>query len=206
MTVYVETNFVLELALHQEEHEACSELLGEAEVGRAQIVIPAFSLVEGWTALRRRRADRQRLLPAVREQVRTLSRSAGTSNVFRDLLEEWDALEPSLLQAEEDGMRTVSERILACATLVDLAGSDVREAIRLGERLDLRMEDAVVLAAVLRHLGGGTAASAVFLNRNSRDFATPDVRRELLAHGCEFRPSFADGLAFIRTRAGKSPA
>lgn len=60
MKVYVETNFVLELALEQAQHESCEQLLRLSEGGRIELVIPAYSLVEPHETLRRRHLNRER--------------------------------------------------------------------------------------------------------------------------------------------------
>ena len=39
---YVESNFVLELALEQDEAESCRDILSLCEAGRLDLVIPAF--------------------------------------------------------------------------------------------------------------------------------------------------------------------
>ncbi|MGB6295983.1 MAG: hypothetical protein WBF90_07325 [Rivularia sp. (in: cyanobacteria)] len=44
MDVYVESNFVLELALLQEQHKSCQELLDLAEIKKIRLIVPAFSL------------------------------------------------------------------------------------------------------------------------------------------------------------------
>ncbi len=46
MIVYVESNFVLELAFLQEEHERCLALLSLAESRDIHLVLPAFSIGE----------------------------------------------------------------------------------------------------------------------------------------------------------------
>ena len=46
MIVYVESNFVLELAFLQEEYESCLELLHLAESQAMHLVLPAFSVGE----------------------------------------------------------------------------------------------------------------------------------------------------------------
>lgn len=51
MDVYVETNFVLELALLQEQQESCQKLLDLAEAGRINLILPAFSLTEPYETL-----------------------------------------------------------------------------------------------------------------------------------------------------------
>ena len=54
MNVYVESNFVLEQALEQEQCESCKELIGIASSGSIRLVVPAFSLAEPHIALMRR--------------------------------------------------------------------------------------------------------------------------------------------------------
>lgn len=58
MIVYVESNFVLEIALLQEQHSACEALLELCVNGRIQILIPTYAMIEPFGALFRRRAER----------------------------------------------------------------------------------------------------------------------------------------------------
>ena len=51
MTAYVESNFVLEHALQQEQSDACNGILDLAASGRISLVAPAFSLSEPHQAL-----------------------------------------------------------------------------------------------------------------------------------------------------------
>jgi hypothetical protein len=46
LNVYVETNFVLELVLAQEQQASCEEILALSEEGSLRLVIPSYSLVE----------------------------------------------------------------------------------------------------------------------------------------------------------------
>jgi hypothetical protein len=46
VNVYVESNFVLQLALLQESHSSCEAILQLCEGDESRLVIPAFSLVE----------------------------------------------------------------------------------------------------------------------------------------------------------------
>ena len=61
MIVYVESNFVLELAFLQEEHESCLELLSLSEPGDICLVLPAFSIGEPYEAWVRRSKQRRGL-------------------------------------------------------------------------------------------------------------------------------------------------
>jgi hypothetical protein len=56
VNISVESNFVLELALLQEQHASCEDILRLSEAGNAQLIIPAYSLVEPYeTPIRRHR-------------------------------------------------------------------------------------------------------------------------------------------------------
>jgi hypothetical protein len=46
MNVYVETNFILELAWMQEQYESCKNILTLCETGKAKLILPAFQLVK----------------------------------------------------------------------------------------------------------------------------------------------------------------
>ena len=60
MNIYIESNFVLELALVQEQEASCENLLQVCEAGRAKLIIPAYSLVEPYETLVRRHTQRRR--------------------------------------------------------------------------------------------------------------------------------------------------
>ena len=68
MRVFVESNFVLELTLQQQEYESCAAILGLAKAHRLELLIPSFALFEPFTTLDRRRRDRE----ALGTQVKTL--------------------------------------------------------------------------------------------------------------------------------------
>ena len=64
MKVYVETNFVLELALEQAQHAECEEILRLAESKSVEIALPAFSFVESASKVERRKSH-----PTKRESI-----------------------------------------------------------------------------------------------------------------------------------------
>ncbi|HMB94298.1 MAG TPA: hypothetical protein VKP65_25845, partial [Rhodothermales bacterium] len=76
MNVYVETNFVLEWALLQEQHASCEQIVGLAAEGQIRLVLPAYSLVEPHETLTRFFKKRQLITEEVRNELRQLGRSA----------------------------------------------------------------------------------------------------------------------------------
>ena len=64
MNVYVESNFVLELAFLQEQFASCEEILSEAHrAHRIQLLIPTNSLAEPYEALTTQQ-KRRKIIPS----------------------------------------------------------------------------------------------------------------------------------------------
>jgi hypothetical protein len=72
MTVYVESNFVLEQALQQEQSESCDAIVSWAASGEISLVIPAFSLAEPHQALAQKEKVRNRLNNELQQQLSEL--------------------------------------------------------------------------------------------------------------------------------------
>ena len=75
MNVYVETNFVLELAFQQEELESCEQILRRCEAKRIQLVIPAYSLAEPHEKLIRQAKNRSELHRKLHDELEQLKRT-----------------------------------------------------------------------------------------------------------------------------------
>ena len=52
MNIYVESNFVLELALYQEQYQDCERVLSICEAGKAKLILPAFCIAEPYETLK----------------------------------------------------------------------------------------------------------------------------------------------------------
>ena len=79
MTVYVESNFVLEHALEQEECESCADIIRLALDRRVTLAIPAFSLAEPHQAIAAKAKARLRLGDELRIHLGELARSNVTA-------------------------------------------------------------------------------------------------------------------------------
>ena len=69
MTVYVESNFVLEQSLQQEECDSCAEIINLASKGKISLTVPAFSLAEPHVAILGKEKTRNRLSNDLRGQL-----------------------------------------------------------------------------------------------------------------------------------------
>lgn len=198
MIVYIESNFVLELALLQEEHPSCDSIVSLAESRTIDLAIPAFSLLESYEVWRRRTGERTELYRRLNLEMRQLARTEPHAKTAEDLGNLVSILERS---GNEDRLRldlTVS-RILDCAVVIPLQGETARAAVQYQESLDLSRQDSVVYASVIAHLSATSPGPKCFLNRDRRDFSNPDVREGLRQYGCRLITRFDDGLSYINS-------
>lgn len=195
MNIYVESNFLLELVLRQEEWEACEELLLFCERGGANLVIPAFAFAEPVERLIRQEKDRYRLAESVASQLRELGRSHSYQS-------ETEALKgiTSLLtrSAAEEKLRFVDvrKRVLQVAEVVPLNIDNLLQAAAYESSLKLSPQDAIIFASILHHLSGH-AAPAYFITRDRKDFSDAEIQDRLAQNGCKLIFGFSHGNNFI---------
>ena len=196
MIVYVESNFVLELAFLQEEHESCLELLSLSESGDICLVLPAFSIGEPYEAWVRRSKQRRDLHEQLITTIHELSRSRpyqGSSDEFQELTD-------LLLRSDEEEKHRLDDtlqRILQTVGVIPIGLSTIRAAITFQKSLDLSPQDSIVYASILDHLTTASEELRCFITKD-KDFANPDIGNQLTAHHCQLLTKFADGLGYVR--------
>ena len=203
MNVYVESNFVLEQALEQEQCESCEQLIGMASAGFVQLVIPAFSLAEPHGALLRTKNARSRLRSELLPHLRELARS----RAYREVSANFDELADLLLRSterERAGLQRTIERMIKAAQVIPLDSRVLDMAGSIESGFGLSAQDSIVLASIVSHLAETKPAESCFLNRNTKDFDGPDVRETLDQYGCKFFGRFDEGLHYIEARLAKS--
>lgn len=201
MTVYIESNFVLEQSLQQEECDSCAEIIDLASRGRVRLAVPAFSLAEPHVAILGKEKARSRLSNDLRRHLVEI----GRSKPHRGVPATFEALASVLIESaqfERDGLRDTISGLLRTADVISLDAGILRSAVDIQMEFDMSGQDAFVLASVLAHLNLHHPEESCFLNRNTRDFDDPDVREKLEACGCKFFGKFEDGLRYIVTRIG----
>lgn len=108
MNIYVETNFVLELVFQQEQLESCEQILQLCEAGRANLVIPAYSLAEPQEKLSRQANSRRDLQKVLNAELRQLSR---TSSYIARISSIQDIASLLVQSNEEERQRFVQYRV-----------------------------------------------------------------------------------------------
>ena len=119
MIVYIESNFVLELALLQEEHRSCDSIVSLAESLMIDLAIPAFSLFEPYEVWHRRAGERTELYERLSQEMGQLARTEPYTKTVEDLGGPASILVRS---GDEDKRRLdlTLGRILDCAVVIPL--------------------------------------------------------------------------------------
>ena len=197
MNIYLESNFVLELALLQEQSASCEQILSLGEAGRVRLAVPAYSLAEPYETLVRRQRKRRKMKEALDGELRQLSRSAAYEDQlgrFRDLT----ALLISSADEEDRRLEEVRSRLIETADLIPLEASVLAAVARYRH---FSPQDALVYSAVLAHLERDYARPSCFLNKD-KDFGDQDVLEELGGYNCKLFPRFDSGCQYILDRLG----
>lgn len=196
MIVYAESNFLLELAYLQEEHESCEEILALAESGRIRLLLPAFAVVEARMSALRQGRQRVEFNRQLEQQVRELARS----KPYAELAAKSLGVTSALLESSDHGRRRldlVVERVHRIAHILPTTGEILDRASTVEGEFGLSPQDAVVYASVADDLQQDPLPPKVFLNRNSKDFGGPDMESELARGNCKLLGSFRAGRGFV---------
>ncbi|MCY7321059.1 MAG: PIN domain-containing protein, partial [Phormidesmis sp. CAN_BIN36] len=102
---------------------------------------------------------------------------------------------------EEERQRfiTYRERLLNIGEIIPLTVEILSEAALYEAPYDLRSQDALIYASVISHLRQYQPQSACFLNRNSKDFDSPDIVDELQRFSCRMIPRLDHGYDFLKS-------
>lgn len=197
MNVYVESNFVLELALLQEQSDSCEQLLDLCGSGRTALAIPAYSLAEPYETLIRRRNQRRQIKRDLDDELKQIARTA----TYADRVDRFEELTAMLISSADEGVRRLEEvltKVIEVAEVISLDAAVLRASIRYQQTHDFSPQDAIVYATVISDLVRRSPDERkCFLNRNLKDFDDQVVVDELQAHRCKLLPRFDSGLKFI---------
>lgn len=204
MNVYVESNFVLELALMQEQYESCSQLVKLAESQQIKLIIPAFSLAEPYETLIRAEKRRRRLSQLsneIRTELKQLERSQNYQQSISSLQEEVGKFLAQSQEEEKQRLQTTLLQLLDLVEIIPLSSEVLRTAIQNQVNLSLSPQDSIVYSSILIYLQNILKNKPnCFLNRNTKDFSNPTIIEELNNYNCRLLFSFDKGLSYIQSQ------
>lgn len=196
MNVYVESNFVLELAFRQEQYSSCDQILILCEQNIINLILPAYSLVEPYETLHRRQKNRRKIKQELDSELIQIARSDFFASESGDL----SRLSEFLTHSADEDVRNfehVQSRLLNAADLIPLDTKVLENVSQYQEDYNFSDQDAVVFSSVLVHLEPASNQQSFFLNRNSKDFGDVDVLARLSDLNCELVTRFEEGYQLI---------
>jgi hypothetical protein len=196
MIAYVESNFVLEIVLGQEQAVSADSLLQLAERGSINLVIPSFALAEPFTTVTQRERARGKLVNDITETLKQLRRSTPYQSEALLVTQAVNGL-ASITGRELTSLQDTVQRILAIAHTVELNSVRFSQALTYQGRYGLSPQDSVIYACVVSDMQTRSPGDArCFVTRNSRDFDDPGIVTELSAYRCRLFFSFEDALQY----------
>lgn len=196
MNTYCETNFFLEIVFSHEQAGYCEKIISLAKKNKIKLIIPAYSFAEGIYKLekqRRERADFQRELDT---QLSQLTRTAQYSSQIKN----FRTLDAFLTQNREEEIKRFEKYRKTLTKISEILAFDantIDESRKVESKYNLTLQDAIIFSTTLKHLQKNKKYPSIFLNRNSKDFNTIDIKDRLKALNCKLIPSFKDGYNFI---------
>jgi hypothetical protein len=165
----------------------------------ARLAGKSYSFAEPHEKLSRQSRSRRELQRLLGAELQQLSRSASYISRIRSIQDIADLI---LQSNEEERQRFIQyrDRLLKIAEIVALTTDILVEAANCEAIYDLKPQDALVYASVIHHLQIGQPPQSCFLNRNSKDFDTPDIVDALNQFNCRMIPKFDDGYRFLQSQ------
>ena len=196
MNIYVETNFVLEIALLQEECENCELILSLCEENRARLIVPSYSLIEPYEALKRRQKERKEAGIKLDEELQKIARTTTHKEKLSGFNEVIELLAES---AEEDSsnLDKICLRLLQIANTIPLDTKVLKMANWYRRQYRFSPQDAIVYASVLSHLNNYRSSMNFFVSRD-KDFIDPGITNELQQYNCILLSNFGHAYHIIR--------
>lgn len=199
MIAYVEANFILELALKQEQAASAEAILQFAEQGKIELALPAFALAEPFSTLEFRSLERRRLVEAFDRPLRELQRSEAHEPLVVALHEALGEFE-RIAERQAEGLQATATRLLDAAGLIELDARALGRAIKYEQVYDLSAKDAIIYAGVIGDLRTRPSSEPkCFLSRDRKDFFHPAIKSELEDYGCRYVDSFDAGLEYLES-------
>ena len=174
MIVYVESNFVLEIALGQEQSISAETILSLAEQGKVELAFPSFALSEPFTTLMYRSGKRLSLYRELGATLKEIKRSEALKHIALSM----ETLVAALQEARENEfspLHSVFGRMLAAGRSIETDLSIFGDALAYQGSLGLFSQDSLIYAAVVNDLKKKPEKEKkCFLSRDKNAFSRED--------------------------------
>jgi hypothetical protein len=155
-----------------------------------QLVIPAYCLVEPYEKLNRQEKSRKQLVNQLNVEINQLKRN----HLYQSQLHHFNSITELLTNSailDQENFDNLTKHLIDIITIIPLSNSTLRAAsIYRQNPYELSSQDAIVYASILDFLQNNALSNRIFLNKNSKDFSTPNIIHDLNAHSCQLFSNF----------------
>jgi predicted nucleic acid-binding protein len=187
---YIESSWVVRVALGQEGADDARALLGAAQNEEMELVIPVFSLCEPYSTVTALARGRRRSFRPVEDQLRDIERTRENQEIVEGLrarLADVVALD----QRQMDALEAIARDLVGVATVLPFSTSTHEHAAQHQGDHGLEPADSIIYAMILDDLADrDPAIEKFFVTTNWKDFDTPEIRQQLAAYGCDLLIDF----------------
>lgn len=203
MMVYVETNFVLEIVLAQEQHISAESILSMAEMHKLELAFPGFILSGVFSTVVRRQKERRELYISLQNTLEQIKRSEHSKDTALNM----EPLIAKLLEAvvaENDFLYSTIKRMLSIGRSIETDLQSLEEARSYQKLFDLSLTDSIIYATIINDLRKRPENEEKrFLSRDAKAYSAPRVRADLRQYKCRYFPNFENALGNIKALQGK---
>jgi predicted nucleic acid-binding protein len=200
--VYVESNFVLEIALEQEQSSAARSIISLAESRQLELVYPSFVLSEPFETIARANRERNDLQASLLKAFSYLKRSEPYKGIMLDSEPVIRVLR-DVFGRQKDLLHAAFNQLISTGRCINIDISIFREALVYQRSLELSPQDSIIYSAIVADLKGQAQDEVkCFLSRDRKAFGSDDDRRvkaELGKYNCRYIGNFIQGLDFIQS-------
>lgn len=198
MTVYVESNFVLEIALGQREAAWAESILGFAAERGISLATPSIAMFEPLCTVRNRGDRRKNLMNRINEELVQLKRSQPHEQDIREL-EPMAGLFTAIEEREKNRLHMTIQRMFEIATIIQVDRNTYREALDYVRDYGFsKTHDAIICASILGHLRQSDSAGGHYFATRDSDFFDPDIASMFGRLGCIVVPQFEECAQRLR--------
>lgn len=202
MIVYIESNFILEIALQQEQSLYAENILGLATQGEITLAFPDFALSEPFATVMHRNGERKKISNNLIDIFKEIRRSKSHGQIMMHAGSIMSMLRDVEIR-EWEGLHGIVAQLLHIGIPIPCNAKCLEQALVYRTRHGLSSQDAFIYASIMADVQKHPQSNKkCFLSRDRRAFGQDDdrtIKAELDAYNCRYIGSFLQGLDYIQS-------
>lgn len=202
MKVYVETTWLLDLALEQERMQASSFVLELAKDKKILLCLPEISLVEADQKIVRRRLQREALINQLYQEGRELIRTRDAMYQSQAAAIDQDISQLRYISDfEREHFDATVRDISKFLTWLHLDDDSLQKSFNFENHYELSRLDALVYAVVRADAASDLASEKCFIDYDG-DFKDSELKRDMTRLGITLLSSPESAEGFLKSKVG----